>query len=455
MTRLVLFPALLLISLPAAALEHQVVFTSPTCPAYRYQQPVQQNDGQRRAERFGAAYCTKKDQATLSDESKIKRIISATMLDPGFRIREMDIAYYILGDDFIAELVCKKYAASPFTLRALISDVAPGRYAASSALDRMQACMGNDFTRHKIGCDVFARLDKEAHVSPPCADGRKNPELPIQVMHLKLLAMRGDKNGKAQAVIITGSGNPGRGMYANFEDWNFITVPENSAFVRRHRCMVDTIIVSERDALPPVRLAGVYKTCIAAQVSEEDNITTLFLPAETAEYRRQLLDAIGRANSISIAALQFKSESLRDALLAARKRGASVRLLMDDNTYYAALAGKDFDTALIEDYRNHIAPLKAQGIELRFLETNHEQSGLRNLVHHRFVIAERGQERQVFTGSAHLIDDALQFNFESQYVFHDTAADAYRQEFEALWARSLPWGKMPATPVAAEEIPAQ
>jgi phosphatidylserine/phosphatidylglycerophosphate/cardiolipin synthase-like enzyme len=136
------------------------------------------------------------------------------------------------------------------------------------------------------------------------------------------------------------------------------------------------------------------------------------------EIKKQLLQGIQESKaSIEIAAFQFTSGDLAEALLLAKKRGVRVRLLLDQRE-----AQKD----------TSLAPfLREQGLEVKSI-----QGRLGGQMHHMFIIFD---SRKVFTGSYSLTEHSEKFNYENALLLEELPLVAkYKAHFSKLFGEPYP-----------------
>ncbi|HWO42942.1 MAG TPA: phospholipase D-like domain-containing protein [Candidatus Eisenbacteria bacterium] len=124
---------------------------------------------------------------------------------------------------------------------------------------------------------------------------------------------------------------------------------------------------------------------------------------------------------ILVAVYAFTNEELAGALVAARRRGVPVRVIID----------REFD-AVNENSQGRL--LEKQGIAVRRMSgvkmnVTPKETGL---MHQKFAVIDR---RLVFSGSYNWTYAADKLNYENLLMFHDAAplADEYRRVFLALW----------------------
>ncbi len=133
--------------------------------------------------------------------------------------------------------------------------------------------------------------------------------------------------------------------------------------------------------------------------------------------KEQLLQSIKEAkDSIDIAAFQFTSGDLAEALLLAKNRGVRVRLLLDHQ----------------ESQRpNSLAPFfREQGLEVKSI-----QGRLGGQMHYTFIIFD---SKKVFTGSYSLTESAEKFNHENALFLEGPLLVArYKAHFSKLFGEPL------------------
>ncbi len=124
-----------------------------------------------------------------------------------------------------------------------------------------------------------------------------------------------------------------------------------------------------------------------------------------------LLGLVKATNStLDICVFTISDNQLRDALLAAHRRGVNVRIITDNDK--------------TEDLGSDIDFLNDAGIDVREDNTRHH-------MHHKFAIADN---KRLATGSFNWTRSASKFNHENILIMEDEAVvGQFGQEFERLW----------------------
>ena len=143
------------------------------------------------------------------------------------------------------------------------------------------------------------------------------------------------------------------------------------------------------------------------------NLTATKISTGITPVEKALLDRINGATiSVDVAVDDFERISLRDALIAAKQRGVTVRVVTDEEAH--------------EIYAPHIAALTAVGIPI----VDDQDSG--GIMHNKYLIIDH---QLVWTGSTTLSDNDLTLNHSDSIVFNSTeVAHVFQQDFDQMTA---------------------
>lgn len=123
------------------------------------------------------------------------------------------------------------------------------------------------------------------------------------------------------------------------------------------------------------------------------------------------------AASLEAALYRFNNPRLARVLEAARARGVSARLLMDQNKYEESQATRELLA------KHHLTFRLMYGLK-----------GRGTKMHHKFCILDG---RAVLTGSYNWTLESENQNYENLVILRaPEIVDAYRREFEMLWAEA-------------------
>jgi phosphatidylserine/phosphatidylglycerophosphate/cardiolipin synthase-like enzyme len=151
---------------------------------------------------------------------------------------------------------------------------------------------------------------------------------------------------------------------------------------------------------------------VSGKLQHAGAVTVGFSPGNAESLVVQVINSAKQGSTLDLAAYEFTSKPIAEAVRAAHQRGAVVRVLVDQER----LAGKyNAGTYLA----NNRVPLKASNSRYK-------------IFHHKFVIVDG---RTVQTGSYNYTTAAAKSNAENVLVMWEAkeVASAYTKEFERLW----------------------
>lgn len=143
------------------------------------------------------------------------------------------------------------------------------------------------------------------------------------------------------------------------------------------------------------------------------NLTATTISTDITPIEQALLDRInGAVTSIDATIYDFERISLRDALIAAKQRGVTVRVVADDEARVT--------------YAPHFATLETAGIPIV-----DDQDDTR-IMHDKYLIIDH---QSVWTGSTNLSDNDLTLNHNNSIVFTSAqVANVFQHDFDQMIA---------------------
>ncbi len=145
-------------------------------------------------------------------------------------------------------------------------------------------------------------------------------------------------------------------------------------------------------------------------IAPANSVKALFCPRDFCA--NQLVQKIDSAKqTIDVAIYSFTLEEIHDALIRAKNRGVTVRVLFD---FGQAKSQYSVDEAV-----------RDAGIHVRYLDLE------RGLLHDKFVVVDK---TFVSTGSFNFSQNADEYNKENLvFISNSTVANEFAAEFESLW----------------------
>lgn len=159
-----------------------------------------------------------------------------------------------------------------------------------------------------------------------------------------------------------------------------------------------------------------------------NNATAIGTSPDPTVMEQALLDSLNNASStVDLAIYDFNRDSIRDALLAAKQRGVTVRVVSDDEA-------RHFN----ETYLPYYDALAAAGIPI--VDDERENS----IMHNKYFIID---SRYVWTGSTNMTNNGFTLNHNNGLLFDDSGLAAlYQADFNQMFENgNFSVTKTPAT----------
>jgi hypothetical protein len=366
--------------------EYSVLFTNPVCRKYSYSadREVLSNSGERLTAKPENVFCTSSDAAPSGarDTSPQKKLLD-WIKDP--ETKEIFFAYLSFSNKVVAAELC-----SAIRDRSVKVTMVLDRETDLATANQVLACQpGNGDANAK------PRLELRGH------------DATIGYAHNKafLFNPRSDKPG-----IVFSSGNLSSGVVLHHENWHFVRTPARTHFAKAHVCLMEGMLDHYRTKQ---EYGSFIKSCRdGAGIGEEADIKTFFVPGDGGRAGQQIQKGVREGTTIKIAAHRFSYRMLRTEL-DRRLSGANppeVRLVADDDLWWAGHGFEDQPNT--RDEFEMVRPLVEKGMDVRYMETNHNA---RYLHHNKFIVFDTPNGKSVFTGAGNFTGTAFTDNFENFY----------------------------------------
>ncbi|MCE3009224.1 MAG: phospholipase D-like domain-containing protein [Proteobacteria bacterium] len=228
------------------------------------------------------------------------------------------------------------------------------------------------------------------------------------------------KSSKDLLVFATANfSNPG--LSINFETWGFVTAEKQSAFMKNHRCLVDSLInaSSGRRAF-----RAALEKCMVDDSHE--SIQSLFLPTESKNLVQLVEQSIAGSQRVWMASNRFSFSPVIEAF-AGRAQNRDSRAIFDDDLFWAEkLPNSDQYSGNVLDAQR-INELAKTGVSIRYTQTSFEAA---QKMHNKFLILDE----MVIVGAGNFTSGGMTQNFENFYVINDqNVVDEFASYYEQLW----------------------
>lgn len=402
----------------------EIVFTKPSCTVKEYQAPVKSLNNIEYNKSKADVFCTfldfNKSYDVLNSNVgiKLEKILSNNINDP---IEDIKISSYIFSDESVANLICDSYKVKKIKV-SIFTQYDSKKVGKEKTFNILNRCLGSDLNFNRIGCNVFA----------DSCDKNK-----INTMHMKLIEV---KRSSQKYIQIFGSGNIGKGIYANLEDWLFFE-QENQSL---HSCVWD-ILKNTNESFNILKKR--YLSCQAEKVS--DNVEFLFLPFDSKHYYSNFLNLSNISNEINIVSPDFKDKKLNSYLMKFIEKGGSVNFFTNSEIYYSFFYNNEKGNSKPNDIKLMLDLKKVNPgqVKIYFVDTNFYSSIVRNTLHHKLIIFlnSNNHKNNVITGSANLNFNALNKQYEQTYIIHNDSVNKYLDYLKFLKNVSIEFNEMPTT----------
>lgn len=411
--------------------DYKVIFTNPVCADYKYDRQVIANDGSTLTQKPKNVYCKREDYANSADrKGSVQDQFIEWIRD--VETKEIFLTYLSFSNKYVGEELCKAIEQRNVKVRFIMDAGGPpeGKPELTQA-NKLMACKpasgrAEDKPELVIRGNAAKKTPKEQYGD-------------LGYAHNKIVIFNPNTKGKIR--IIFSSGNLTSGVALHHENWHFITTDVNTNFAQSHLCAMNGMYDQ-----------GKYKKDFARYMKEcreqtgipiEDDIQSFFVPGDGKAAMGFLLNELKKSKSVFVAAHRFSNTDLFNGLAESLKNGTKVKLVADDDLYWVGKLGTAVGPNMLFEYKDRVKPLKALGLETRWLETNHTAGQPPYLHHNKYLIFDG---RAVFAGAGNLTNDAFTNNFENFYMIRiPSVVKAFEKQRDFVWKTlATPEKKMPS-----------
>lgn len=406
--------------------DYQVFFTNPVCQQYNYNEPVPANDGTLLYGKPKNAYCHPKYDLAANIERLNSPHFQLAQLFRDNDVKELFLTFFSFSNELLAQELCSAIERN-VAVTFIIDSNAQSDESARKQLDYLASC-------------VPRVSDRGGEKNLPVTLYRGN-QGGIGFGHNKFI-MASFHSEPRKVKIIFGSGNLSSGTVLHHENWSFVTTNKQTYFAQSHACMRAGLI-NHADSLAE------YKDFISRcrreiEKEPESDVQTFIVPGDGSEAMGLLTENMRKTQKIEGAAHRFTHPALIKALQTASSEGSkTVKLIVDDDIYWAGLRGTQIGSNTPDEARN-VNKVIDTGVDVRYVETNQNQ----HLLSHNkfFLLSFNTQEGGVFTGAGNFTKAAFTNNFENYYyVTIPRVVEAFRQQYQHMFDQlATPYEKLPS-----------
>lgn len=384
---------LLTLSIHAAAQTFDIRFTNPQCKAY--------------GDKPKNAFCTRDDlpRNQANPEGPYQKVLSQIRDRAN---KKITLATMTFSHRDVASELCKAVR------RGVDVTVLIDSGAEQATADQVAACGGKV---HKVGVAE--------------AEGERRGDL----HHNKFLLA--ERNDESTLVFATANfSNPG--MTINHETWSFVTESNDSAFMRNHQCLIESL-KRYRDDLS--RFRRDISQC-RTSYARDSKIETLFVPADSSRLIQLIESEMKKSSRVLMTSNRYSFARITKAF--GGSRADDRRAVFDDDLYWGGIQPKAADGTPLADYTREavdaraVSGLERAGVNVRFTQTSF---GAAQKMHNKFIVFDS----MVIVGAGNYTGGGLLANFENFYVIRDAeVVEKFKEQFDYLWDVSSGRRQMPS-----------
>jgi len=392
---------------------YEVLFTNPVCKTYTYDGDVESNGGDLLYSKPQGAYCKSSDsRASGNRHNSPQRRLIDWIRSP--QTKEIFMAYLSFSNRTVAKEICNAVKKRDVKVTLVFdsnNESDPGRMATANYLDNCE--------------------NSESGNSPYVVTRGNHSGLGYA--HNKLFMINA---GDAQGVRIAfSSGNMSSGVTTHHENWHFVTTSPVSHFARMHECLRDGMLDyanSKKEYVSFIR-----KCRAGIDSPAEDDINVFFIPGDGAKATKAIGTAMGKAESVQMAAHRFSYGALIKMISKNLSKGTKFKLVVDDDIYWTGVYDQGMGRNTLFEY-GKVNSLRKEGMDVRYMETYaddvFEPKSLQ-LQHNKFLIfTNEDGSGSVFAGAGNLTGSAFNKNFENFYMIHiPEVHDAFKAQYKHMW----------------------
>lgn len=391
--------------------KYEPLFTNPICREYKYEKPVTANNGETLYAKPKNVYCKPSDAKISAERADSPQTRLLDWINDS-KTNEIYMTYFTFSNQAVANALCDRLEKGSFKL-SLVLDSANTED--TKITDKLKNCDQN-----KGNYSLYYRGN---------AGG-------IGLAHNKILMV--NPKDKVKSKIVFSSGNMSSGVVLHHENWNFITVNNESFFAQIHVCVFEGMMNHSNTKAEFKEFLSSCRQKIKA--TEEEDIKTYFIPVDGNFATKAIQTEFAKADDIFVTSHRFSSTNIMNEI----KKYASkkdIKVVVEDDIYWTYTLKKVIGRNTMDEAIKVKELEKAQA-QVRYLETN--QNALL-LTHNKFIVFNKGDETTVFTGAGNLTGAAFTTNFENFYMVKiPEVTKAYKVQADKLFQMATSEEKMPA-----------
>ncbi|MBF0440281.1 MAG: hypothetical protein HQK54_00085 [Oligoflexales bacterium] len=282
------------------------------------------------------------------------------------------------------------------------------------------------------------------------------------------------------------------GFWAHHETWNFVRKDRSNWFIQDHICLRDAITRETMENM--LEFSDRISKCRSEKGinsrREPSLVSNYFIPVSGGEYNdkvkiKEILEEIGRAKTLKIAAHHIAYEDIYEALIQRLKNaendGFTLEIVIDSQIFWTGytknkkIVVDDIAYFSPDDYTGYchygkkndsikrscsmynisefygkfgLKRLISEGARVRYFESNHRDY---KFFHNKFIISEYKSPEgvisgSVFVGAGNFSKAAFERNLENYYLIKiPHVYEEYKKQFDYLFSLAVEKDSLPIT----------
>lgn len=396
--------------------DYKVLFTNPECSEYKYDEPVESNAGDLLTAKPKNVYCTWMKDARRNQKRKdaphynIKQVL----LDKN--VEELFLTFLSFSNTDIVKAVCRAIEKNNTKVTLIID---------SNNRDND----GRDTGLLKVAnCRPDTALYSPGEANIPRTEFRGNIK-GLGYAHNKIIIAHYKDSKKVK--LVYASANMSSGTHLHHENWHFVTTSTDSHFYQAHQCIRKGMLNYASSKKEFVSYIGKCRNSI--RIPEESDIKLFIVPSEGDKAMKNILKQMRGSKALDLAAHRFTHNSLVEGLSSAARRGVKVRMVLDDDVYWAAQLRETVGSNMVGEYYK-VQKVARAGARIKYMQTNETEK----LLHHnKYIIFDKKSGPDgVHCGAGNFTVAAFSRNFENfYYITIPSVVNQFKKQYRYKWGK--------------------
>lgn len=399
--------------------EYNVFFTNPKCEAYPYAETTYANDGSLLLGKPANVYCKYGDKKQNIDREDSPNFNIRKVIENA-DVKELFLTYLSFSDSKVADSLCSAIEERNVKVTLIVDSkndtVERRNQGAMAKFDQVSNCKPKK-----------SRLSKNEKPNHPRTYTRGNIG-GLGYAHNKII-MAKYKSDDKKITLVFSSGNMSSGTVLHHENWHFLTTSTETYLASAHECIKEGML---NNASSKSEFKKYIKECRSKiKIQPEDDLKLFIVPSDGKVAMENIVKNFKNSIKIDVAVHRFTHRSLINSMIEATKFKKDVRLVVDDDVFWAGKLNETVGSSMPFE-ANNMNKVRRAGTKVKYMETN--ESG--RLLHHNkyIVFTLKDGTKAVHTGAGNFTSAAFSKNFENYYfITIPEITDKFSKQFNYMY----------------------